>query len=592
MTLWQIVHPFSRQTDPPSTEERPAETTRETADQLLYSFVLLILGKAFLMEPFVIPTGSMAPTLYGRHKECQCEACDFEYQIGASCEVPEGGSKLITGTRILLSTCPNCQHPNDVKDSLAFNGDHVLVNKWSFILAEPQRWDVFVFKYPSNPAKNFIKRLVGQPNERIRIRQGDVYRVGQRNEAILRMDQPRKRRAACILVHDNAYDCPPLEQAGWPRRWAGQGWEDAGSSLTLKAATGQTAWLTYTHYMPSPRDWEDALAGRPLSPRPRLVTDYCPYNSYTGPGYANPSQRSAPTPAERIDAGIFWVPDLAVECEADLGDASEGATLTAELVDGVYRYRCRIDLNTGRAELLSVNTQLDPNEERPMASADTSVRGGGRYRLRFSNIDDRLTLWVDDAVVDFGEGARYLRDRSDNSLPTRADLSPVRIGVAGAAATVGRLKLFRDLYYRAEGRPMNSPDVARYRETLISQQTDPDAYARTMADADPAFRVQDLQTGEGEYIALGDNSPQSNDSRAWDEDNRVVPANHLVGKAFWTYWPHGVPFLNNGRGIPVRYHYAQLQDPETGRMSWQKLTDYPRYSVPFYPNVRRMTRIR
>ncbi len=85
--------------------------------------IVLVL-RSFIVEPFQIPSGSMKPTL----------------------EV----------------------------------GDFILVNKFAYGLrlpvldtkvipvGEPQRGDVMVFRYPSDPSVNYIKRVVGLPGDRIR----------------------------------------------------------------------------------------------------------------------------------------------------------------------------------------------------------------------------------------------------------------------------------------------------------------------------------------------------------------------------------------------------------------------------------------
>ena len=58
------------------------------------SFVVVFL--AFLIwsleaEGFVIPTGSMAPTLMGRHKELACPQCGDVYRVNADREVERSG---------------------------------------------------------------------------------------------------------------------------------------------------------------------------------------------------------------------------------------------------------------------------------------------------------------------------------------------------------------------------------------------------------------------------------------------------------------------------------------------------------------------
>lgn len=98
-------------------------------------FAVLML-RSFLVEPFRIPSGSMIPTL------------------------------LV--------------------------GDFILVNKFTFGLrdpvfhnkfvsgGEPQRGDVVVFRYPLDPGKDFIKRVIGLPGDRIEYRDKTLTVNGQR----------------------------------------------------------------------------------------------------------------------------------------------------------------------------------------------------------------------------------------------------------------------------------------------------------------------------------------------------------------------------------------------------------------------------
>jgi signal peptidase I len=93
----------------------------DLARSLLPVFVIVLLLRSFLVEPFRIPSGSMMPTL------------------------------LI--------------------------GDFILVNKFSYGIRlpvlnrkvididDPQRGDVVVFRYPEDPSIPFIKRVVGLPGD-------------------------------------------------------------------------------------------------------------------------------------------------------------------------------------------------------------------------------------------------------------------------------------------------------------------------------------------------------------------------------------------------------------------------------------------
>lgn len=58
-------------------------------------------------------------------------------------------------------------------------GDHIVVNLKYFKTNRPQRGDVIVFKYPLDPNKDFIKRVIGIGGDRIEIKEKKVYINGQ-----------------------------------------------------------------------------------------------------------------------------------------------------------------------------------------------------------------------------------------------------------------------------------------------------------------------------------------------------------------------------------------------------------------------------
>src|SRR5262245_4412839 len=86
------VAPSAADRAPTQPTPRPKESWRDTLESIVFAFVLAFLFRTFAAEAFVIPTGSMAPTLRGRHKECQCAQCGFDVVVGASDEVdPDSG---------------------------------------------------------------------------------------------------------------------------------------------------------------------------------------------------------------------------------------------------------------------------------------------------------------------------------------------------------------------------------------------------------------------------------------------------------------------------------------------------------------------
>jgi len=70
----------SEESAPPAKSDIPRGVIAEWTVTIL----LLLFGTTTLVQAFVIPTGSMAPTLMGRHKEVSCPQCGFVYAVNAS----------------------------------------------------------------------------------------------------------------------------------------------------------------------------------------------------------------------------------------------------------------------------------------------------------------------------------------------------------------------------------------------------------------------------------------------------------------------------------------------------------------------------
>lgn len=258
----------------------PRDSNRDTVESVVIAFVLAFLFRTFAAEAFVIPTGSMAPTLMGRHKAFTCAQCGIAYQVNER-EMPEGWQRAEEGQG---GICPNCQFPNAVRGESdppakpapasiwgaagpwlgeavgshpALKGDRILVAKVPYLCGEPQRWDVAVFKYPLGAKTAFIKRLVGLPNETLVLQGGDVLTMPpgtltefrrsmarlpgherlaadpesepltllevealRREQKLQIQRKPAEKVLAMLqLVHDNDYLVPLAHQRGLPHRW-------------------------------------------------------------------------------------------------------------------------------------------------------------------------------------------------------------------------------------------------------------------------------------------------------------------------------------------------------------------------------------
>lgn len=119
----------------PWMQGRAVAVTVSTSRMLFPVFLLVFLLRAFLFEPFRIPSASMMPTLL---------VGDFilvtKYDYGL--RMP------LTNARIV--------------------GDQ-----------GPRRGDVVVFRYPGDPSESYIKRIVGLPGDRLRYRGKKLYINGE-----------------------------------------------------------------------------------------------------------------------------------------------------------------------------------------------------------------------------------------------------------------------------------------------------------------------------------------------------------------------------------------------------------------------------
>jgi len=556
---------------------------REVIESVVIAFVLAFLFRTFEAEAFVIPTGSMAPTLMGRHKDVVCPECGYRFRVSASDEINSKTNRP-TGSEVLSGTCPMCRYTMDVRARnpegeahRSYKGDRILVSKFAYRFGDPHRWDVAVFKYPGEAKTNFIKRIVGLPEETIAISHGDLFVKRAAEEDFLRFDAssyrdgntpidlgqfdiarkpPAKIKAMLQPVYDNDRVLPKIIEAGWPARWSpaarsdlAEGWttsEDYRSFQTEGKAAGDV-WITYRHIVPSYEDWRflkrgEMPPGNP-EPKPQFITDFSAYNTdvtsyggysrsshnvwYEGNGYDSDGGRfeaDRPPAPDHTMLGRHWVGDLAVECTMEVTSSSGEALF--ELVEGGRVFQCRIDLATGKATL-----GIDASEAyRPTAT--TSVRGPGTYRIMFSNIDDRLLLWVSDKpswinpkVVRFDTETAY--SPLGNTRPRGDDRErPVRIGSRGAGLRISHLKIYRDIYYIAQRLVPGAGNSAAI--------TDYDSAPWTCANRSEVARVLSnpqewaffrsarqivFPLGDGQFLALDHDYGRPEASRLWASDD-------------------------------------------------------------------------
>ncbi len=540
--------------------------------------MLAFLFRTFAAEAFVIPTGSMAPTLMGQHKDVLCRICGYRYQAGASSESEDLARQRglnVQPRGVSDVTCPLCRYTESVdaetkhgRQFPTYSGDRILVSKFAYEFAEPNRWDVIVFRYPNEAQTNYIKRLVGLPRETVRIWHGDIYtkRAGQEDFELQRR-RPVKIRAMAQMVYDNDYVVEAMTAKSWPLRWqpwpsaaaAPGAWSsvDGGRSYQIDGSAAEPAWLRYQHFVPSLSDWAIMRDG-PLPAnyrvRPSLITDFYAYDTSV--------QRGDPLNQPAM-LGLHWVGDLLLECQLQVQKPQGSAIL--DLVKGGRHFRCTIDCQTGGARL-SVDG-LDGFGPQ----AQTALRAGGEHRVLFANVDEQLLLWVDGSPVTFDAPTTYRpldNDRPRASINDPGDLAPAGVGSDGTALSVKHLRLWRDMYYIAarDGGP-----VTDYASPLdqISRMTYDELFEFWSNPAmwEPQGRPSPFDQrreavfplADDQFFVLGDNSPLSQDARLWGGD-KFVSRELLVGKALLIFWPHSFHRVP-GTGIPFPFfpNFARMR---------------------------------
>ncbi len=559
----------------PAKEVRPAERNRETVESFVVAIILAVLIRGFIAEAFVIPTGSMAPTLMGKHKELSCPECGETFTVNVHGDDPPRRFDARPEPQE-FGLCSNCRVPVRVDNLPSFKGDRILVSKFPYDLpflpgaSGPNRWDVVVFRFPGNPDQSYIKRLVGLPGDELLIRGGDVFVRRSADSSFIYARKPLEHQKAMqMLVYNDEHRPKALEGKREWQRWTATregDWTEPRPGLF--ETTESTDWveLGYQHLVPTPTQWDDLLHGRPVvTPKPILITDNYSYNSsFTNPDYP-------------WDDKPHWVGDLTLSCRLDV-QSSQG-TVALELVRGGVPFRCEVDLATGQAVFSKYGAMLGD----PVA---TRLRGAGSFDVSFANVDGRLTLWVDGRTpTSMGEGLTHDEGDEPRPVPTEADLRPARIAARGAKVQVSRLQIQRDIYYteRPKRADYLRADSLSYDGAYSGQDelpNDPRILQESLGDPTKfaAFGTSHgrrFAIAPDKYMMMGDNSPESYDGREWNDADRdwdttgrqpwEVPQSLLIGRAFFVYWPHGKPFwpdiaINKDFHVPFR--------PYVERMKW------------------------
>ena len=130
-----------------SANEQPPSGFIDTIQSLIVAFVLAMTFRGYVVEGFVIPTGSMAPTLLGEHWLAESTQTTTEVAVGL-----DDSSRGRPDPGRLEDHSLGRGQPLDARGVLKRRlGDRILVCKYIWPFFQPDRFDVAVFKNPTLP---------------------------------------------------------------------------------------------------------------------------------------------------------------------------------------------------------------------------------------------------------------------------------------------------------------------------------------------------------------------------------------------------------------------------------------------------------
>ena len=129
------------------------------------AIVVYKLGQVWMVREYDVSEASMAPALVGQHAKLACEACGYNFAIG----LPASSAGYVIPERLVCPMCGN--HSFGAEREAFLPGDRILSSKQLL----PKRWDLLLFRSPTDLTTLFLKRAVGFAGEELEIIDGEIF---------------------------------------------------------------------------------------------------------------------------------------------------------------------------------------------------------------------------------------------------------------------------------------------------------------------------------------------------------------------------------------------------------------------------------
>ena len=517
-------------------EESPP--THRSMRYFIEAIVVLALAvsvfRTFIVEGFMISTGSMAPRIRGYHYRITCPDCQFSFAHTATEISPEKDPQHNPAGHHL--TCPNCHYDRILLSGQPINeGDQILVDKQAYEWRSPERWDAIVFRNPQLPAQAYSKRIVGLPGETLQLREGDVFINGDiQRKGLLAQRQMR------ILVTDSRYQ-PQLQDENWRSPWSIEpnsedpSWQIQKDgfhfepSVTSQASENVSQqWLTYKNwvrrggghrYRVPLKDWpidlplpsENAVlrfdsTEKELSCRGALPADIVEklrvltVDTTFHDALIQLFEQSHLRPitdweAYNEQSGLIPMTVSDVMVRMEVSAASPQSQIQLRLNDGWYDFQCRFDFTKRIAELsLHGQKKILRVGDLPELPFEEMIE------IEMSVMDRQVLVAVNGEVLFEPYAYRAEKETRDEVV------DPVHVQCQDGPVSIARMQVFRDIAYRKSADDLE------------------------ISEASTKYKI-----GPDEYFVLGDNSIVSIDSRYWPRGS--VKPSLIIGRPLVLHLP-------------------------------------------------------